>query len=111
MSLYDELSEAIGEMRVEREVMIGKTVKKVWFRELSADDAEEFFGKVDKDPKKNKGLRNRLLSKIVCAADGSPALSEAEAGRLSNQAANALQKIALEVNGLGESAQETAKNE
>jgi hypothetical protein len=111
MSLYDELSEAIGEMRIEREVTIGKTVKKLWFRQLSADDAEEFFGKVDKDPKKNKGLRNRLLAKIVCAADGSPALTEAEAGKLSNQAANALQRIALEVNGISDTAQDEAKKE
>ncbi len=111
MSLYDELSEFIGQTFVEREIEFKGKTKKFYLRELSADEAEEFFAKVDKDAKKNKGLRNRLLAMIVCGTDGKPALTEAEAGKLPNDLANKLQDAALEANGLNKTAQDAAKKE
>lgn len=111
MSLFDELTDFIGTTFVAREIEFKEKTKTFYFRELSADDAEDFFGKVDKDAKKNKGLRNRLLAMIVCDADGKPALKEEQAGKLPNDLANKLQDAALEVNGLNKTAQDAAKKE
>jgi hypothetical protein len=111
MSLYDELAEFIGTTFVGRDIEFKGKTKTFYFRELSADDAEEFFGKVDKDAKKNKGLRNRLLAMIVCDDKGNAALNAEQAGKLPNDLANKLQDAALEVNGLNKAAQDAAKKE
>ena len=83
-----------------------------FFRELSADQAEDLFGGIDADPKKNKGLRNRVIASILCNQDGTPALTAAEAGTLKLDLANKIQQAALEVNGFGKSeeAEAAAKN-
>lgn len=112
MSLYDELSEFIGQTFVEREIEFKGKKKLFYFREMSADEAEDFFGKVDaKDQKKNKGLRNRLLAAIVCDGEGKSALTDEQAGKLPNDLANKLQDASLEVNGLNKAAQDAAKKE
>jgi hypothetical protein len=111
MSLFEELAEFIGPTHQKKSITHKGSSRDFYFRELSADVAEELFGAVDKDPKKNKGLRNRILAKIVCNEDGSDALTEKEAGRLPIDLANKLQTAALEVNGLGAAAEEAAKNE
>lgn len=111
MSLYDEISEFIGQTFVEREIEFKGKKKPFYFRELSADEAEDFFAKVDKDAKKNKGLRNRLLAMIVCGSDGKAALTEEQAGKLPNDLANKLQDASLDVNGLNKAAQDAAKKE
>lgn len=111
MSLYDDLNDFIGESFIARDITFKNKTRKFYFKELLADEAEEFFSKIDKDAKKNKGLRNRLLALTVCDGTGKTALSEAEAGKLPNELANKLQDAALEVNGLNKVAQEEAKKE
>jgi hypothetical protein len=111
MALYDELIDFIGSTFVSRDIEFKGKTKTFNLRELSADDAEEFFAKVDKDPKKNKGLRNRLLALVVCDAEGKAALTEEQAGKLPNELANKLQDAAFEVNGLNKAAQAEAKKE
>jgi hypothetical protein len=111
MSLYEELAEFIGEAFVSRDITFKGKTRSFNFRELSADQAEEFFGKVDKDQKKNKGLRNRLLALVVCDSKGEAALTEEQAGKLPNELANKLQDAALEVNGLNKTAEDAAKKE
>jgi hypothetical protein len=111
MSLFDELSDFIGASFVSREITFKNKTRLFNFRELSADEAEEFFAKVDKDQKKNKGLRNRLLALTVSDDKGKPALTEEQAGKLPNELANKLQDAALEVNGLNKAAEAEAKKE
>lgn len=111
MSLYDDLAEFIGESFVARDITFKDKTRKFYFREMSADEAEEFFAKIDKDPKKNKGLRNRLIALVVCDDNGKPALSEDQAGKLPTELANKLQDAALEVNGLNKKAEDEAKKE
>lgn len=111
MSLYDDLAEFIGNSFIARDITFKGKTKTFYFRELSADEAEEFFAKVDKDPKKNKGLRNRLLALTVCDDKGKQALTEEQAGKLPTLLANDLQDAALEVNGLNKKAEEEAKKE
>lgn len=105
-----DLSDFIGETIVEREVTYKGKTKTFRFRELTADEAEGIFLGVDTDPKKNKGLRNKIVAKVVVDTDGNQALKEADVGKLPNGFANELQRIALEVNGIGEKAEGEAKN-
>lgn len=111
MSLYDDLSEFIGESFVSRDITFKGKTRQFFIRELSADEAEDFFAKVDKDQKKNKGLRNRLLALAICDDKGKSALTEEQAGKLPNELANKLQDAALEVNGLNKAAEDAAKKE
>lgn len=110
MSIFADLKDFIGSTVTARDVEYKGNTRSFNFRELTAAEAETLFLGVDSDPKKNKGLRNRVISKIVVDAEGNPALTESEAGALPNELANAIQKIALEVNGIGGSKEE-AKNE
>ena len=105
-----DLTEFLGDTIVDREVAYKGKTKVFRFRELTADEAEGIFLSVDSDPKKNKGLRNRIVAKVVVDADGNQAFKEADVGKLPNELANELQKIALEVNGIGEKAEQEAKN-
>ena len=105
-----DLTEFLGDTIVNREVSYKGKTKTFRFRELTADEAEGIFLSVDADPKKNKGLRNRIVSKVVVDADGNQAFKEADVGKLPNELANELQKIALEVNGIGDKAEQEAKN-
>lgn len=112
MSLYDDLSDFIGDAFVSRDITFKGKTKTFYFRELLADEAEDFLGGIDaKDAKKNKGLRNRLLALVIADEKGKPALSVEHAGKLPNELANKLQDAALEVNGLNKSAQDEAKKE
>lgn len=105
-----DLSDFLGETIVEREVTYKGKTKTFRFRELTADEAEGIFLGVDPDPKKNKGLRNKIVAKVVIDTDGNQAFKEADVGKLPNGFANELQRIALEVNGIGEKAEGEAKN-
>jgi hypothetical protein len=107
----DDLAEFIGTTFVDRDIEFKGKTRKFYFRQLMADEAEEFFSKIDKDPKKNKGLRNRLLSQIVCDEKGELTLKPEDAGKLPNELANKLQDAALEANGLNKAGQDAAKNE
>ena len=111
MSLITELAEFIGPTVVAREVEFKGNTRTFHFRELQADEAEGIFLGIDADPKKNKGLRNRILAATLCDADGKPAITKDEAGKLPNDLANKLQTAALDVNGLSAKAAEEAKNE
>jgi hypothetical protein len=110
MSLID-LSDFLGPSVVAQEVTHKGKTRTFHFKELSADEVESLFIGVDSDPKKNKGLRNRILAKTVCTEAGELAYSEAETGALPNDLANKLQSAALDVNGLSAKAAEEAKNE
>ncbi len=119
MSIFEELADFIGNMRVEREIAYKGQTHAFWFRELSADDALEFFQQFGAEPKKktkeeeaaSKEQRNRILARIVCQEDGSDAMTVKEAGKLPLELANKLNKVCLEVNGLGADAEKEAKND
>lgn len=112
MSILDELKDFLGESFTARDVTFKNKTRTFYFKELKAGEAEEFFGKIDKDAKKNKGLRDRLLAMVMCDSKGNGNwISEAEAHELPNEFANKLQDAALEVNGLNKAAQEEAKKE
>jgi hypothetical protein len=96
---------------IEREVTYKGKTKVFHFRELGADEAETLFLGVDSDPKKNKGLRNKIISQIVVTENGEKAFKVEDAGKLPNELANALNAVALEVNGVGKKAEEEAKND
>jgi hypothetical protein len=106
-----DLSEFIGATSIEREVEFKGKKFTFHFRELSADEAETLFLSVDADPKKNKGLRNKIISKVLVTETGEPAFKPEEAGKLPNELANILNSIALEINGVGNKAAEEAKND
>ena len=95
---------------IARDVTYKGNTKTFYFRELGADEAETLFLGVDSDPKKNKGLRNKIISQIVVTESGEKALKPEEAGKLPNELANALNAVALEINGVGNKAAEQAKN-
>ena len=111
MSLIENLSDFIGPGVVARDVEYKGKTRTFHFRELRADEAEALFINVDKDPKKNKGLRNRVLAATLANEDGSAACTTEEAGKLPNELASLLQTAALDVNGLGAKADDDAKNE
>jgi hypothetical protein len=106
-----DLSDFIDTAPIAREVEFKGKKKTFHFRELGADEAEGLFLGVDADPKKNKGLRNRIISKIVVTEGGELAFKPEEAGKLPNELANLLNSIALELNGVGKAAAEEAKND
>lgn len=105
-----DLSDFIGTTVVEREVEFKGKKRTFYFRELSADEAEAIFLNADADPKKNKGLRNKIISKVVVNENGEQAFKPEEAGKLPNDLSNALNTIALDVNGMGKKAEDEAKN-
>jgi hypothetical protein len=111
MSLIQDLSDFIGTGINEREIEYKGKTRTFYFRDIPADDAEKLFLNVDKDPKKNKGLRNRVLAATIVDAEGNTALTEKEAGQLPNELANKLQTEALKILGLTPEAAEEAKNE
>jgi hypothetical protein len=111
MSLITELADFVGPGVITREVEYKGKTRSFHFHELKADEAEALFLGMDTDPKKNKGLRNRILAATLCNEDGTPAITKDEAGKLPNDLANKLQTVALEVNGLAAKASEEAKNE
>lgn len=93
-----------------REVQFADKTLTFYFREQSADEAENFSQSITGDKKKDKGARNRYLAAVVCEEDGTLGTA-ADFGKLPNGLANALQEIAMEINGLGEKAKADAKNE
>jgi hypothetical protein len=105
-----DLTDFIGSTFVERDIEFKGKTKKFHYRELSADEAESLFLGVDADPKKNKGLRNKILSQVIVTEAGEKALKPEEAGKLPNELANILNAIALEINGVGKKAEDEAKN-
>jgi len=106
-----DLTDFIGETVTKREVTFKGKTREFHFRELSSDEAESLFLNVDSDPKKNKGLRNRIISKVLVTESGEAAFTEKEAGKLPNELANQLNSVALEINGVGKKAEEEAKND
>jgi hypothetical protein len=106
-----DLSDFLGPSLVARDIEYKGKTKTFHFRELSADAVEKLFLGLDSDPKKNKGLRNRIISQGVATADGEAAFTENEAGQLPNELANLLQAASFDVNGLGKKGAEDAKNE
>ncbi len=108
----DNLKDFIGDTIHERDLTRGDKVLKIRVRELSANEIENLFIGVDaNDPKKNKGLRNRVIALSVVGEDDKPAFTDATAGALPNDTANQMQAIVFEVNGIGKKAEEPAKNE
>ncbi len=103
MNFLQVAARASGDIKVERQVSVegGEPVTFV-FRKLGAGEAESLFEGVKKDGR-NKGLRNRVIAAIVSAKspDGEEIPCTAEdAKQITNELANELQTIALEVNGL-----------
>lgn len=106
IDLKDFIGETIVPHDVERK---GKTLT-FYFAEISAEEAEDLFSGISQtDPKKNKGLRSRVIATIVRNKDGSRAFTSAEANTLPLWLANKLQEFALQVNSL--TGDETAKKE
>lgn len=106
-----DLSDFIDTAPTQREITYKGKKKTFYFRELGADEAEALFLGVDSDPKKNKGLRNKIIAQIVVTESGEKAFKVEDAGKLPNELANALNAVALEVNGVGNKAAEEAKND
>lgn len=105
-----DLTEFLGTPIVPRDVPYKGKTRTFHFLELCADDAEGVFLNAESDPKKNKGLRNKIIAKVVCDESGAAAMTPTEAGKLPNELSNALVSIALEINGLGKKADDEAKN-
>lgn len=108
MKIFDQLTDFNPIHK--RDVEFGGKTLTFYFREQSADEAESFAQSVTGDKKKDKGTRNRYLAMTVVDEDGAKGTPE-DFGKLPNALANELQKVAMEVNGLGEDAKEKAKNE
>lgn len=84
-------------------------------RELSADESASIFDVFDDaqklDKKRAKGLRNKIISTCIVDEEGNPIGDATAAGKIPVRLANQLQKIAMEVNGLGPNAvEDAAKN-
>lgn len=111
MSFFATLNDAVGSTVEAHDVEIAGKPVKVFFRQLMADEAEQFFLKVDKnDPKKNVGMRNQIIAKVVCDAEGLPCITPEEVGKLPNKVADALQDIALKVNTVKKDKPDEPKN-
>lgn len=106
-----DLTDFIGPSIVARDIEYKGKTKTFHFRELSADSVEKLFIGLDADPKKNKGLRNRIIAQGVATEDGENAFTEAEAGALPNELANLLQAASFDVNGLGKKGSDESKND
>jgi hypothetical protein len=106
-----DLTDFLGPNIVTRDIEYKGKTKTFHFRELSADAVENLFIGLDADPKKNKGLRNRIIAQGIVTEAAEVAFTEAEAGKLPNELANLLQAASFEVNGLGKKAEDDAKNE
>lgn len=111
MNLLEDLSDFIGSPIVTRDVEFKGKTRTFNFRELSAGEAEGLFLGIDADPKKNAGLRNRILQMALCDAAGAAVITEKDAAKLPNELANKLQAIVLEVNGIGKTAEGDAKKD
>lgn len=101
---------------VPRDVTVGDKTRSYGFKELSAGDAEDLFSPftiADEDKKREatKGLRDRIIAKVVRRSDGSEFTPE-QARNLRNPVANEFQRLAMEVNGLsGEEKKSKAAND
>ena len=103
MNFLEVAARASGDVKIERDVCVegGENVTFV-FRKLMAGEAETLFSGVKKDGT-NKGLRNRVIAAVVSvkSEEGEVACTVEDAKNITNELANKLQTIALEVNGLG----------
>lgn len=106
-----DLTDFLGPNIVARDIEYKGKTKTFHFRELSADAVEKLFLGLDSDPKKNKGLRNRIIAQGVTTEEGEVAFTETEAGQLPNEFANLLQAASFDINGLGKKGADEAKNE
>lgn len=104
MSILSDLQE-FAAAPVAKEITHNGKTKTFYFKELSADEAENLFdiatedGKTDK--KKTKGLDNRILAATLCNAAGATEVTPDEIGKLPAAFRRKLATEAMEVNGLG----------
>lgn len=97
---------------VARNITVNGKEETVHVKEISADESAKIFDVFDEnqklDKKRSKGLRNRVIATCIVNEDGSPIGDEEAAGKIPVRLANKLQKIAMEVNALGQAAVEAA---
>lgn len=106
MGFLDRVTPRLGPKFIQRDVPTdgGENIP-LLFRKLGAAEAEKLFLGISKDnPSKNRGLRDKLIAASVFhpgdeGEDPIPC-SVKEAEELPNDFANALQDIALEINGI-----------
>jgi len=110
MSFATQFADLIGNPVVARDVKYRGKTKALYFRELSAGEAEDLFLGLADDPKASKGLRARMIAACVCDGEGNPAMTVDEAAKLPNAFSAALQAICIDVNGLNDDGQAATKN-
>lgn len=108
MSIFAQLEHYCGGSVIPRELTYKGKTETFYFRDLGADEAEDFFSQFDAE-KKTKHLRSKIIAKILCTKDGGDAITEAEAGKLATAFATDLQAVCFEVNGIGDKAEADAK--
>lgn len=110
MSILNELQDFIGETIVAREIEHKGNSRTFHFRELTAHDTEELFLNPAVKNSTNKGLRAKIIAKIVCRPDGSAMFTKEEADTLPNSLATNLQEVCIDINGLNQKDEEAEKN-
>ena len=75
------------------------------FKQLPASEFRRFFMAMNtKDEEALTGATCRLIAASVCNPDGSRAMTEKDAARLSAMAERAISEAVLDVNGMGQKA-------
>lgn len=96
-----------ADIPVEREVTLtldsGEVVKQIFYiRELPAIEMRrQVLVEQSGDEKRVIGALSALIARAVCDADGKPAMTEDQAGKLKPKVAGDLRDLIMEVNGLG----------
>ena len=101
MSNYDDLmvSTEIHEKPVK---LADGTVRKLYFRELPADDYRRFqIAESSDDEDKRAGSVARMIASSMCEPDGSPALTAEQARKLKPSVSRRLFEVVLSLNEAG----------
>lgn len=101
MSNYDDLmvSTEIHEKPV---TLADGTVRKLYFRELPADDYRRFqIAETSEDEDKRAGSVARMIAASMCEPDGKPALTIEQARRLKPSVSRRLFEVVLSLNEAG----------
>ena len=98
-----------ADLPIERTVTLklesGEEVKQVlYFRELPAIEMRrQVLAEQSGDDKRVLNALSSLIARAVCDADGKPAMTEEQAGKLKPNIAGQIRDLIMEVNGLGKS--------
>lgn len=99
LSKINALGAMVGAALVAKEITFNGQTETFFFKELGAADVDRCFY-TGGDEERKKTARTRLISHTLCNEDGSPALTDEEAGKLRADFAGLLEEAAMEVSGL-----------